>query len=266
MNFFLWGLAAGWLSSLIVFGVLLVYARRRYEVLRRRAYQAERLAELGTLTGGLAHELKNPLSTIQLNLQLLREDLPDDDDPAHGRLVRRLSTVQKEAGRLRETLDEFLRYAGKMELHKRPIDVQAMLEELVDFFSPQAQVQHVRLRLNRPENPAGRLVVPLDERLIKQAVLNLLINALQAMPESGGEVILSARQDGRKAVIEVIDTGRGIDPEGLRHVFDAYYSTKKGGTGLGLAISKRIAEEHGGRLTAVSAPGKGSVFSLELPL
>src|SRR5207302_6929881 len=160
--------------------------------LQARTRQAERLAELGTLTGGLAHEIKNPLSTVQLNLQLLREDL----DPTHStfsRLSSRLGTVQKETARLRDILDDFLRYAGKIEIDRKPTDLTTLLEELVDFFTPQAQVQRVQLRLKRPDRP---LVVPLDERLIKQAILNLMINALQAMPEQGGEILLSARREG----------------------------------------------------------------------
>src|SRR5688500_6726822 len=126
MSPFLTGLRAGLLGALAVSAVAAVVAYRRMERLRRRARQAERLAELGTLTGGLAHEIKNPLSTVQLNLQLLREDL-DPDDAAHGRMARRLETVQKETSRLRDIVDDFLRYAGKVELAKHPVDVSAIL-------------------------------------------------------------------------------------------------------------------------------------------
>ena len=125
---------------------------RRYERLQQRARQAERLAELGTLTGGLAHEIKNPLSTVQLNLQLLREDL-EPSDAAYERLIRRLGTVQKETARLRDILDEFLRYAGKIEVDPRPCEVNRLLQELIDFFSPQAQLQRVQLRLRARRRP-----------------------------------------------------------------------------------------------------------------
>src|SRR5687768_18506117 len=115
------GLLVGCLSSLVLAAAVAVAAYRRIDRLQRRARRSERLAELGTLTGGLAHEIKNPLSTIQLNLQLLREDLPDPEhEPAYGRIVSRLTTVQKEASRLRDILDDFLRYAGKMELVRKP--------------------------------------------------------------------------------------------------------------------------------------------------
>jgi signal transduction histidine kinase len=261
MGPFAWGLLVGCLSSLVLAASVAVAAYRRVERLRQRARQAERLAELGTLTGGLAHEIKNPLSTIQLNLQLLREDLPGDE-AFTGRILNRLTTVQKEASRLRDILDDFLRFAGKMELDRRKLDVNRLLEEMVDFFHPQAQIQRVQLRL-RPAD--GSLVVPLDERLMKQALLNLMLNALQAMPQ-GGEIILSTRRDGDRAVIDVIDTGRGIEPDALHKIFQAYYSTKKGGHGLGLAISKRIIEEHGGTIDAISEVGKGTDFRIELPL
>ena len=261
MGGFAGGLLLGWLSMLAVGVAAAVVAYRRIERLQRRARHAERLAELGTLTGGLAHEIKNPLSTVQLNLQLLREDL-DPEDPAHARVLRRLETVQKETSRLRDIVDDFLRYAGKLELHKQPVDVNNLLEDLVDFLTPQAQLQRVQLRLKRAD---GGLVVPLDERHIKQTLLNFMINALQAIPEGGGEVILSARREDGQAVIEVTDTGRGIEPEALPQVFDAYYSKKKGGTGLGLAIAKRLVEEHGGKVGVTSELGKGSVFRVELP-
>ena len=262
MGSFAAGLLVGLLSGLAVTAVAAVVAYRRIERLSRRARQAERLAELGTLTGGLAHEIKNPLSTVQLNLQLLREDL-DPDDPAHARVLRRLETVQKETSRLRDIVDDFLRYAGRVELSRQPVDVNSLLEDLVDFLTPQAQVHRVQLRLKRADGP---LVVSLDERHIKQTLLNLMLNAFQAMPEGGGEVILSARREDGRAVIEVTDTGRGIEPSAVPQVFDAYSSKKKGGTGLGLAIAKRLVEEHGGQVGVTSEVGKGSVFRVELPL
>ena len=271
MGAFSWGLLAGWASSLAVAAVAAVYFYRRFVVLERRARHAERLAELGTLTGGLAHEIKNPLSTVQLNLQLLAEDL-DPKNPSYGRIINRLNIVQREAARLRDILDDFLRYAGKIEIERRQVELNDLLEELVDFFHPQAQVQKVKLRLRRSESP---LVAAVDPKLVKQAVLNLMINGLQAIGDKGAkngddgpgaELILAASQHDGEAVIDVIDTGKGIAPEAVDKIFQAYYSTKKGGTGLGLAMARRIAEEHGGRISVTSEVGKGSDFSLRLPL
>src|SRR3954466_4512949 len=142
MGGFTWGLVTGWGSSILLAPTAAAYFYRRFVLLERRARQAERLAELGTLTGGLAHEIKNPLSTVQLNLQLLREDLIPET-PAYSRLVSRLETVQKETSRLREILDDFLRYAGRIEINRKPTEINELLEELVDFFSPQAQLNRV---------------------------------------------------------------------------------------------------------------------------
>jgi len=221
-----------------------------------------RLAELGTLTGVLAHEIKNPLSTVGLNLQLMAEDL----DPTNGtqiRLRNRLEVVQRETKRLRDFLDDFLRYAGKLELERKPEDLNVLLEELVDFFTPQAQLARVQIRL-RPHPQA--VVAEVDAKSIKQAVLNLMLNAVQAMTQ-GGELIISATaQPDGVAIIDIIDTGPGIESAKLDKIFQAYYSNRKGGTGLGLAMARRIAHEHGGDLTVQSEVGKGSRFSMRLPL
>lgn len=255
------GLLLGVGLSGVVAGVAAWFAYQRFVRLERRTIQAERLAELGTLTGGLAHEIKNPLSTVQLNLQLLQEDL-SPENPAYQRIISRLQTVRQETGRLRDILDDFLRYAGRIELNRQPVELNHVLEELVDFFTPQAQVHRVQLRLRRAPSDVTALV---DAKLVKQAVLNLMLNALQAMP-NGGDLILSLSQSDGEAVIDVIDTGSGIPPEAVEKIFQAYYSTKRGGTGLGLAMAKRIAEEHGGRLSVQSEQGKGSDFKLHLPM
>ncbi|HEV7300518.1 MAG TPA: ATP-binding protein [Tepidisphaeraceae bacterium] len=261
MTPFAWGMLAGWVSGLIVLAVVGYVAYRRILTLRARALEAQRLAELGTLTSGLAHEIKNPLSTIGLNLQLLKEDLPQDD-PNHPRLVARLNSVVREANRLKDILDDFMRYAGRIELELVPTDVGELLEDLVDFFTPQAQLAKVQLRLKKPPTP---LMARIDERHLKQTILNLMLNATQAMTE-GGELILGARPEGTFVVIDVIDTGPGIAADRVDRLFDAYYSTKPGGTGLGLAIAKRIIEAHHGTITLQSQLGKGTDFTIRLPL
>ena len=261
---FVTGLLTGLAASGAAGAAVGAYAYRRFVLLERRARQSERLAELGTLTGGLAHEIKNPLSTVQLNLQLLGEDL-DGPDPHQQRVLHRLRTVQRETGRLRETLDDFLKYAGKMEGDPRPTDLHALREELADFFAPQAQLNRVRVRV-APAAGGRPVMADADPKLVQQAVLNLALNAVQAMgPRGGGELILSATAADGQARVDVIDTAGGIGPEAVPHLFEAYYSTKKGGTGLGLAISRRIAREHGGDLTVTTELGKGSDFTLTLP-
>lgn len=262
MTWVSWLLLGGWVVSLLLVLLIGGSMHRRLLRLARRVHDAERLAELGTLTGGLAHEIKNPLSTVQLNLQLLMEDLTPDN-PAYSRLINRLNTVQRETTRLREILDDFLRYGGKMELERKPTELNEMLEDLMDFYMPQAQLNRVQLRLKRTPEP---LIAWIDPRLVKQAVLNLMLNATQAMGEGGGELILSAERSGNSVIIDVIDTGRGIEPEDLPHIFKAYYSKRRGGTGLGLAMARRIVEEHGGSIDVRSQVGKGSDFRIHLPI
>ncbi|HEY1686305.1 MAG TPA: ATP-binding protein [Tepidisphaeraceae bacterium] len=252
----------GLLLGLICAAIAAVVGYRRVLRIQKRVRHSERLAELGTLTGGLAHEIKNPLSTVQLNLQLLQEDL-SPQNPAYERLIRRLGTIQRETGRLREILDDFLRYAGKLELDRQPVDLNKLVDELADFFHPQAEFQRVQLRVKKSDEP---VIANVDAKLIKQALLNLMINAVHAMSENGGELILSVSRDATEACIDVIDTGTGIAPENLENIFKAYYSTKKGGTGLGLPMTRRLIEEHRGRLTVNSEVGKGSDFTIHLPL
>jgi len=238
-------------------------ARRVHDHAQARAKGQDQLIELGQLAGGLAHEIKNPLSTIGVNLSLLAEDLAHSPQPHDARMLRRLAAVQTEAARLKDILDDFLRYAGRMELTRERADLRRVVQELTDFFAPQADTARVVLRTQAPEQPVR---VDIDVNLIKQALLNLMINALQAMPE-GGELMLkiSAPLDAC-CLLEVIDTGIGIPPENLSRVFQVYYSTKTRGTGLGLATTQRILREHGGTIRVQSEPGKGTRFLVQLPL
>ncbi len=254
------GLSVGLVIGLTLAGLGGRLLYKRLLAARERTRQVERLAELGTLTGGLAHEIKNPLSTVQLNLQLLQEDLASDRNISP-RAMSRLSTIQREALRLRETLDDFLRYAGRMELQRQPVDLNEMLGELVDFLAPQAQLHRVQLR----QIPTtSKLVASVDPKLIKQASLNLMLNAMQAMTD-GGELIVGAEKKEGHFLISFTDTGPGISKEDQEKIFGAYFSKRKGGMGLGLAMTKRIAEEHAGQVTLSSELGKGSIFTLELP-
>jgi len=259
------------LAGALAAGPLWVLVARRwmrYTIHRTRriaaaARQQGHLVELGALTGGLAHEIKNPLSTVKVNLQLLAEDLagPQADDQQR-RWLRRLEGVSKEVGRLQEILEDFLRFAGKVELQSVPADLRQVVSDLSDFFTPQASAAGIRVRLKLPAEPVEVFV---DVDLIKQSLLNLMINAQQAMG-AGGELILTLQRAGGKAQIEVIDTGPGMPPEVAEKIFQAYYTTKRAGTGLGLATAHRIIREHDGRITVDTAPGKGTRFVITLPL
>lgn len=239
--------------------------RRAWRDMRRlsaRNRGQDHLAELGRLAGGLAHEIKNPLSTINLNLRLLSEDLARCGDEQHRSWLRRLLGVQEESNRLKTILDDFLRYAGKYELAPVNLDLRQVVGELCDFFAPQAEDAHVVLRSRLPDEP---VMCRLDENLVKQALLNLMINAVQAMA-GGGELIITVSADRTSGVVEVIDTGPGIPADQLGRVFDVYYSTKKHGTGLGLPTTRRIVHEHGGSIRLESEVGKGTRFVITVPL
>jgi len=222
------------------------------------------LEELSQLTGGLAHEIRNPLSTLRVNLQLLAEDLDElDGGNDHvRRSLTRVRTMQNEVSRLREILDDFIRFVGQHKLSLEIRDINRIIEELVEFYEPQAARKKVRLMTRLHEGP---LAAPVDADLIKQALLNLFLNAQQAMPE-GGDLMVRTQPVGECVRIDVADTGVGIPPEHLEQVFHAYFSTKKNGTGLGLAMTHRIVGEHGGRILVESQPGEGTQFSILLPM
>jgi signal transduction histidine kinase len=222
------------------------------------------LAFLGALAGGLVHEIRNPLSTLNLNLQLMEEEWEGSEDTRAQRTLDRIHVLRREVLRLEEILDDFLRYAGMRRLDVAEVDLNRVLTETTEFFAPEC----ARAKVDLVFYPDPRLpFLPLDERLFKQAIVNLLLNAVQAMEgRSGAQLIVRTRLEGDLARIDVIDTGPGI-PEGDRErVWDVYFSTKRGGTGLGLPTARRIAEEHGGTLTFDTELGKGTDFILRLPL
>ena len=259
---------------------------RRIRTLESRTRSAERLAETGTLTSGLAHEIKNPLSTVGLNIQLLKEDLDQlqhqapDDTAMHdhlGRIHRRFDALGRETHRLRNILEDFLRFAGRVKLDLAPTDIHQVIHELIDFFAPQAHEAHIQLRAQLDAQPP---IVSADADQLKQALLNLLINATQAMIQSrennaghGGSAELMIRTERKRQshgptllLIHVIDTGPGITSDVADKIFQPYFSTKRGGTGLGLPTTRRIVEEHGGHLCVHAEPGQGCDFTLALPV
>jgi signal transduction histidine kinase len=247
-------------------------ARREAEA-TRRADEAERNAEIGSMTAGLAHEIRNPLSTIVMNADLAAEEVRESDLPPSSRepLERRLSTLARETRRLKDILEDFLRFAGRMRLDREPVDLRELVEEFADFHLPQALAAGVTQSV---EAPPGPTVAEVDADQVKQVLLNLVMNAVQAMQAQPAErprkltLRVSRSADGGtpEARIEVEDTGPGIDPHRQESIFRPYLTDKPGGTGLGLSLSRRIAEAHGGRLEVDSAPGRGSRFTLCLPL
>jgi two-component system sensor histidine kinase HydH len=219
-------------------------------------------AEIARLAGGLAHEIKNPLSTMSLNLDLLVEDFKGAETPRDLRVLKKLERVRKETERLNDIVEDFLRFAKVQDLRVAPTDLNAVVDDLRDFCEPQAMGQGIVIRSQYDPTLPN---VPLDVDLFKQALWNLIRNAHHAMPD-GGDLILQTRLDGDFAVLDVTDTGVGMTPDIAAKVFDAFYSTKAGGSGLGLPTTRKIVEAHGGEIALQSEPGQGSRFTIRLPL
>lgn len=226
------------------------------------------IEELSRLTGGLAHEIRNPLSTLKVNLQLLSEDLRELGEADVEKVRRgllRIETMKQEVDRLRDILDDFIQFVKYKNIEYRVCDINKLVSELIDFYEPQALDNGIRIRCQYSDEP---LIGRVDSDMLKQAILNLFINAQQAMPE-GGELMIRTSREGDKIRIDVIDTGIGIEhnsEEELYKIFEAYYSTKKEGTGLGLAMTRRIIEQHNGQIWVHSEPGKGTSFTILLPV
>ncbi len=213
----------------------------------------------------MAHEIRNPLSTLKVNLQLLEEDVREFSDQADDRVRRsmlRIKRMQDEVNRLRDILDDFIQFVTHHQLELKPQDINQQIDQLLEFYEPQATTNRVRVLKQYSPEP---LVCRIDAGLLKQALLNLFINSQQAMPEGGDLMVRTALSENR-ARIEVTDTGTGISPEHIHKIFNAYFSAKKGGTGLGLAMTKRIVAEHCGQISVHSEPGKGTSFTIFLPL
>lgn len=254
---------------------------RGIRAVQRRAAEDARNAEIAAMTRGLAHEIKNPLSTVGLNAQLLREEILDAPlgEVERERMVRRVDALAREASRLSDVLNDFLRYAGRLQLDARSVDLRLVLRELADFFAPQAEQAGVTLRVELPPEPVEAVV---DEALLKQVLLNLMLNAVQAIeradPGTPRVLTLTAARsewpprrgargdDGPMALLGVQDTGPGVPPELRESIFQPYVTTRPGGNGLGLATARRIVEAHGGSIGVEAAPGGGALFTVRLPV
>lgn len=225
------------------------------------------IAFLSRTAGGLAHEVKNPLSTIAINLALLEEDWARsraDSEPTarERRSLKRVGTLKREVARLEDIVEEFLSFVRGAEINRSPQDIAAVVQDTLAFVEPEDTGLEIRHHMDLP---VGLPLVMLDEGAFRRALLNLLVNARQAMP-MGGELLVRLRRDESWVELSVTDTGTGMKPEELEHCFDLYWSSKKNGTGLGLPTVKRIIEQHGGVISVVSEVGRGTSFAIWLPL
>jgi signal transduction histidine kinase len=217
--------------------------------------------ELAELAGSLAHEIKNPLSVIRLNMELLAEDLAGASTPSERRALTKVEMVMKQCTRLENLLKDFLKFARLRRLDLSPGDLNEQMDRVLELFAVQARENNVEVvRYLDPELPT----ILLDEQALQAALVNLVKNALEAMPD-GGQLVARTRATRQGVALDLIDTGIGMDDRTALQMFEAFYSTKSGGSGLGLPTAKKIIEAHGGTINVQSALGRGTQFTLEFP-
>jgi len=211
------------------------------------------------LTSGVAHEVKNPLNAMMIHLEVLKERL----DEATPEVQESLEVIGSEIRRLDRVVQGFLRFMRPQELVIKPVDLNSLLQSLGALLEAEWQTQGIRLAydLDAALPPVGA-----DEELLRQAFLNILQNAGQAMTRSGTITIKTARDGRESARAEIVDEGEGIAPEDLERIFKLYYTTKPDGSGIGLSVVYRIVQVHDGMIDVQSELGRGTTVAVRLPL
>ncbi len=223
------------------------------EQLRR----ADRLSALGELSAGMAHEIRNPLGSIKGAVEILKDDYTPDEAK-----YEFIQILLKETDRLNSIVQEFLGFARPKQPEFRPADLNEAIESVLTLTAQEARKAGVRV--DKKLDPAiGRR--SLDAGLLKQAFLNLILTAIQAMP-GGGVLTVESGLRSNVAEVRITDTGVGIPEENRKKLFSPFFTTKKNGTGLGLAVTYRIVENHRGRIDMVSEPGRGTTFTVKIPV
>ncbi len=239
-------------------------AKRAYQELRdaqARIIQNEKMAVLGTFASGLAHEVRNPLNSIALQLSLLERRAATLEGTVAVQIRDLIGIIREEVKRLDSLVSDFLLFSRTKRVHHQPVALDALLDEVVRLLKPEAKAGNVAIKRERAAEAAPRLRV--DAERLKQVVINLVRNAIEAMPE-GGQVVIEDGLENEKAFLTVRDDGPGL-PEGI-DVFQLFVTTKPKGTGLGLSIAQQIVAEHGGDISVASEPGEGATFTVRLPL
>jgi len=220
--------------------------------------RSEKLAALGQLAAGIAHEIRNPLTSINILIHSMRERLPSGNSQQED-----LKVIEEEIHRMDEMINQFLRFAKPASPFLEKTDTLSIFEEILQLLRPQIEKHHIVVEREFHALP----MTLIDREQMKQAVLNLLLNAIQAMPE-GGQLTLSGRnsEDGQWIQLSVQDSGVGISSDDIGKLFDPFFSTKEGGIGLGLSITHRIIDQHHGKIEVESTPENGTLFTVWLPI
>ncbi len=228
----------------------------RYIERLKKQYQ-----ELAALSGSLAHEIKNPLSVIRMNIELLGEDFVEMNLPEGRRALERIDILKRQCERLETMLNDFLRFTrlDNLELKSGSLNDQVLL--VLQLFETKAVKQKVDIkRFFVSDLPS----IKMESQTLQAALVNLVKNALESMPD-GGQLVARTRLTRFGVALDLIDTGCGMESETLLKMFDIFYTRKDGGTGLGLPTAKKIIEAHGGRINVQSEVGQGTKFTIEFP-
>ena len=234
---------------------------RDYESFQRFESQwdlSKKLADLGRITSGIAHEVKNPLNAMVIHLEILRSKI----ESGNGDSRPQLEILDAEIKRLDRVVQTFLNFTRPLEVKLEPVDLNSVVSQVVALASTAAQESGITISRDLAE---GRLIAKCDSDLLKQALLNVIINGCQAMPEGGPLTVTTSRDSNGSACITVTDRGIGIAPEVRDRIFNLYYTTKQGGTGIGLAQAFRAVQLHNGSIRCDSEVGVGTTFEIALP-
>jgi signal transduction histidine kinase len=242
-----------------------------------RLRQAENLASLTTVAAGVAHEIKNPLGSLSIHVQLIQKlldnaadacdgrqtDVPDNVSVPYTKFNRHITTINEEIQRLNRIVVDFLFAVRPIEIYPVKSDINRLIRELVKFVHYELKNANIKYKLRLMRHiPA----VKVDKRYIKQALFNLIKNAIEAMSYSGGLLTISTEADEEQVTIRVRDDGPGIPEADAARIFEPYFTTKVKGSGLGLTLVFKIVREHSGDISVSSRPGEGACFTVKLPL
>jgi len=223
---------------------------------------SEKLAIIGQMATRMAHEVRNPLSAVSLNLALLADEVRAAPEFDLQEVESLLESLQTEVNRITQILDEYLRYARLPKLLLQPGNLNTVVKDLCQFLEPEIKKANVKLILSLDDN---LLLANIDAGQLRLVGINLVRNALDAMPQ-GGKLHISTIYQKEQMELKISDTGVGIHKENLETIFQPFYSTKPGGTGLGLPYAQEIVHAHGGGILCESSPGKGTSFTVIIPL
>jgi signal transduction histidine kinase len=228
------------------------------KMIGRQLQTADRLTAISKLTGGVAHEVKNPLNAMLMHVELAKMKLNNGDYDLHPQM----EVISSEILRLDRVVKTFLDFTRPVSLNLIEAPLTSFVDEIAELARPQAEAANIVLTVRQSSQAA---TVTVDSDLLKQALLNIVVNAIEAMPE-GGTLTIESGVHGDSARISIADSGSGIPPALRDNIYNLYFTTKVKGSGIGLAMTFRIIQLHDGRIDFVSEPGKGTVFTVELPL